>query len=140
MRILLVDDDLDLADAMATILRRDGHDVATAGTGSTALAIARSKQLEAVLLDLSLPDMDGFSIAHVLRDRVIAADTSIIVITGVTPPRLDAADEAGVDLVLSKPVASEHLGGLVEYITKRRHTRLRRLRAGPARRSSPARS
>jgi DNA-binding response OmpR family regulator len=125
MRILLVDDDVELADVMATILRRDGHHVATASNGSAALDIARRSELEAVLLDLSLPDMDGFSIAHVMRDGMIAAEVSIIVITGMKSPRLDDADEAGVDLLLNKPVASEHLGGLVEYITKRRHVRLR---------------
>jgi len=125
MRILLVDDDVELANVMATVLRRDGHDVATANDGSAALAIARTAKLEAVLLDLSLPDTDGFSIAHVLRDGMIAAEVSIIVITGLKSPRLDDADEAGVDLLLNKPVASEHLGGLVEYITKRRHVRLR---------------
>jgi DNA-binding response OmpR family regulator len=125
MRILLVDDDIDLVDVMATLLRHDGHDVATASNASAALAIARNSPLEAVLLDLGLPDMDGYSIAHLLRDGVIAAEASIIVITGMKSPRLDDADEAGVDLLLNKPVAGEQLGGLVEYITRRRHMRLR---------------
>ena len=125
MKILLVDDDIDLANAMAAMLRVDGHDVATANDGSAALRLANTTAPEAVLLDLQLPDMNGFEIAHTFRTGMLADDVSIIVITGTKGAKLENADDAGVDLLLQKPVDSTHLGGLVEYITRRRHTMLR---------------
>jgi two-component system KDP operon response regulator KdpE len=133
MKILLVDDDEDLAYAMASTLRHEGHDVATAPSGGEALRLAQTTAPEAVLLDLQLPDANGFEIAHAMREGLIAQDVSIIVITGTKAPRLDDADEAGVDLLLSKPVESQHLSGLVEYITRRRHDVLRAAKALPPR-------
>jgi DNA-binding response OmpR family regulator len=122
VRILVVDDDLELTDALAAMLRHQGHDVATAGDGTAALSIATASAFESVLLDLGLPDFSGFEIAHRLRAGLLADDASIIVITGTASPELAMADDAGVDLLLSKPVASEHLAGLVEYITRRRRS------------------
>ncbi|HEY1553191.1 MAG TPA: response regulator [Kofleriaceae bacterium] len=122
MRILLVDDDPDLVGAVSAMLRHHGHTVETAADGAAALRLAASRP-EAVLLDLHLPDVDGFEVAQALRAGLLAHEASIIVITG-HKAQLEVADRAGVDLLLEKPVDSQHLGGLVEYITKRRHDML----------------
>jgi DNA-binding response OmpR family regulator len=120
VRILVVDDDRELTDVLAEMLRHQGHEVETAGDGTAALVIAAASHFESVLLDLTLPDFDGFEVAQRLRAGLIDDAASIIVITGTPTRTLETADAAGVDLLLSKPVASEHLAGLVEYITRRR--------------------
>jgi CheY-like chemotaxis protein len=116
VRILVVDDDLELTDVLAAMLRHHGHEVETAGDGTAALVIAAASHFDSVLLDLTLPDFDGFEVAQRLRAGLI--DASIIVITGTPTRTLENADAVGVDLLLDKPVASEHLAGLVEYITR----------------------
>jgi len=125
VRILVVEDDVELALAVATTLRREGHEVSTAGDGASALRLAHRSPPDSVLLDLGLPDTDGYTIARTLRAGIVPTSVSIIVITGSRWGTADA-DAAGVDLVLDKPVAAEHLGGLVEYITHRRHEALKR--------------
>jgi DNA-binding response OmpR family regulator len=121
----VVEDDVDLASIVASTLRREGHDVDTALDGASALRQAHRSPPDSVLLDLGLPDTDGYEVARSLRGGIVPKEVSIIVITG-SKWTLDRADQAGVDFVLVKPVASEHLGGLVEYVTRRRCDALRR--------------
>jgi CheY-like chemotaxis protein len=63
-RILIVDDNVDAASGMSRLLELAGYDVRVAHDGRTALAIAEAHQPEFVLLDIRLPDMDGFKLPH----------------------------------------------------------------------------
>lgn len=120
LRVLVVEDDLDLAHAFADSLRSSGHDVAIATSGGSALAIAQAQPLDAVILDLGLPDVDGIEVARTLRITKPHADFAIIVITGLDVKRLEEADAAGIDLVLAKPVTAAQLGDLISYVWRNR--------------------
>ncbi len=75
-RILLVDDDPLLVDSLGYILRQEGYYVATAASGAEALERAAREEPDLVLLDIALPDGDGFAVA----ERLAEGDDSPIVI------------------------------------------------------------
>lgn len=102
MRVLLVEDDLDLADALSQVLSPRGFQLICCADGLEALGIARRKQFDAILLDLSLPGIDGLEILRRLRDD--ASDIPILVITarGAVDERITGLN-AGADDYISKP-------------------------------------
>ena len=67
MRVLVVDDSVDAADTLAALLAQHGHDVCIAHDGAEALAVAAFSRVEAALLDIDLPGMNGFDLACCLR-------------------------------------------------------------------------
>ncbi len=109
-RILVVDDSVDSAESLAMMLRLSGHEVRTAYNGPSALADAASAPPDAVLLDIGLPDMDGFEIVRRLRQKDGLSQTVIIAVTGYGQ---DAdrrrTKEAGFDYHLVKPIDSAQL-------------------------------
>jgi DNA-binding response OmpR family regulator len=125
LNILLVDDDTDFAELTAESLRDDGHRVSIAKDGASATVLAREIRPEVVLLDLQLPDADGYEVARTLRAS-LPQTTPIIVVTGLRDANL--VDE--VDLMLHKPIPTELFGGLLEYIRRSRQNmaNARRLR------------
>ncbi len=66
-RVLVVDDNTDTADSLAMVLRLEGHTVGTAYGARQALDQAEAFRPDVVLLDIGLPDMDGFEVARRLR-------------------------------------------------------------------------
>ena len=117
MRVLVVEDHAPLAEAFADSIRRNGHLAYVAGTGARAVTMARAHAPHAVVLDLGLPDMDGYDVARTMREQGLAKSSVIVVVTGRL---VDQDDGAGVDLVLQKPVEGDMLAGLIEYLSRRR--------------------
>jgi CheY-like chemotaxis protein len=113
-RILLVEDHADTADSMAMILRLYGHDVVVARDGLTALQIADDNSPDVVLLDIALPNMDGWRVARELRQPSAKKRQLLVAITGYgdKAARLRSY-EAGIDLHLVKPVDGEELQKLL---------------------------
>ncbi|HZX77988.1 ATP-binding protein [Lysobacter sp.] len=106
MRILVVDDRIDCADSMADVLRMHGHQVQTAHDGASALEQAGLLRPHVVLLDLGLPDIDGFEVARRLRQDPGHAAVRLIAISGYGQPGdVQRAREAGFDRHFIKPVA-----------------------------------
>lgn len=102
-RILVVEDDALAADALAFVLRSWGHDVQVARNCERALAAARARPPDAVLLDLHLGDgPDGLEVAYRLRGEKGLHDTRMIAVTGHPPEVEGVAGE--LDGVLVKPV------------------------------------
>jgi two-component system OmpR family response regulator len=100
--ILVVDDEPSIVDAVATSLRYEGYEVRTASTGRDALEVARGGALDLVVLDVMLPDLDGFEVARRLRDEGV--DTPILFVTARTT--LDDKTrgfEVGADDYVTKP-------------------------------------
>jgi PAS domain S-box-containing protein len=104
-KILVVDDNQDAAQGLATLLRLDGYEVLVAHDGAEALAIAERERPALVLLDLGLPGMDGFEVARRLRriDGLEAARLIAVTGYGQAADRLRTA-EAGFEAHLVKPV------------------------------------
>ncbi|MGL4745214.1 MAG: response regulator, partial [Dermatophilaceae bacterium] len=68
-RLLVVEDEPNIRELLATSLRYAGFDVATAATGAEALQVAGEHQPDLCVLDVMLPDMDGFTVTRRLRDQ-----------------------------------------------------------------------
>lgn len=102
MRILVVEDDVDLGDALMRRLRRDGHAVDWAQDGEAANDILSYQTYEVVVLDIELPGMNGFEILRELRLR--GSKTPVLMLTARSniEDRVDALD-VGADDYLSKP-------------------------------------
>ena len=105
LRVLVVDDHEDGAEMLAVALRLDGHDVAVAHDGPTALERCHDCPPELVLLDLHLGGgLDGCEVARRLRHRGLAA-ACLVAVTGLgTAEHRRRAAEAGFDMFLLKPV------------------------------------
>ena len=81
-RILIADDDRDETESLAILLRLKNHTVATAYDGVEALRIAAEFKPQVALLDLSMPELDGYDVAVQLRQQPWAADLKLIAVTG----------------------------------------------------------
>ena len=102
-RILVVDDNADLAQATAQLLSLHGYDVRTAYDGPSALETASDFAPHVCVLDIGLPVMDGYEVARRLRERVL--DLRLIAISGYgRDGDTLRAQEAGFDVHLVKPV------------------------------------
>jgi len=80
-RVLIVDDNRDIADTMAMLLRIHGYDVAVAYDGGSAVSVAKRHDPDVVLLDLMLPDTDGYAVAEALH-RAGLNRASLVALSG----------------------------------------------------------
>jgi CheY-like chemotaxis protein len=87
-KILYVEDHVDTREAISKLLRLAGHEVETAGSGREALACLFARKPDLLLLDLTLPELDGVKIIQVLRLYLRLAGLPIVVLTGVAAGRL----------------------------------------------------
>lgn len=111
-RVLVVDDSVDSAETLAELLRLWGHDVCIAHDGEEALRTAREVRPDVVLLDIGLPDMDGYAVAAQLRAEGLPARL-LVAITGYSELKdRDRMKEAGFDRHLVKPVEPAALQAL----------------------------
>jgi signal transduction histidine kinase len=114
-RILVVDDNFDAAEALAELLRDYGHEVGTAHDGPRALDHARLHRPEIVLLDISMPEMDGFEVAKRMRGDLGLGDALLVALTGYGEDRhRRLAREAGFDQHVTKPVDAARLEELLK--------------------------
>jgi DNA-binding response OmpR family regulator len=125
-RIVVVEDEAELAAAVAARLRSDGHDVQVAGDGPAGVAMVRSAQPDVVVLDLMLPGFDGLEVCRqIQRDRPVP----VIMLTarGSETDRVVGL-EIGADDYLCKPFSMRELAARVRALLRRAE----RLAAQPA--------
>lgn len=112
-RILVVDDNMDSADTSALLLRLEGHDVRAVYDGPQALAMANDFRPAIILLDIGLPEMDGYEVARRLRQMPEHSGVQLIAVSGYSPTEEHArANEGCFDHHLMKPVDMEKLRAL----------------------------
>lgn len=113
-RILIVDDNVDAAEMLSALLRTSGHDVAVAHHARVALEIARDFAPEVALLDLGLPEIDGYELARRLRELETCRGTLLVAVTGYGQPGdRERSRAAGFAHHLVKPVALGTLEALL---------------------------
>jgi signal transduction histidine kinase/CheY-like chemotaxis protein len=112
-RVLVVDDNEDATEMLRAALGDAGHVVAAAGTAADALALTQDFQPEVGVLDIGLPDMDGYALAGLLRQSNPAI--RLIALTGYGQEAdLEAARNAGFDAHCAKPVTTAALLELID--------------------------
>ena len=113
-RILVVDDNLDGADMLATMLNLSGYETRTANDGPNALETAREFAPKVVFLDLGMPGMDGFEVARRMRADKQLSSAVLIALTGWgSADDKRKTKEAGFDYHLTKPVDSSAVYSLL---------------------------
>ncbi len=116
VRVLVVDDYPDNAEGMARLLRRYGHDVDVALDGKTALQRAQAKQPDVVLLDICMPEMNGYEVASQLR-AMFQNKVRLVAITALgSEEDRKRCLEAGFDLYLGKPVDPPEVRNLLREV------------------------
>lgn len=115
-RVLVVDDCAQSARCLAEILNLWGHETRLAYDGVEALDLARAYRPEVILLDITLPRLDGFGVARALRDDPRFLATIVIAMTGHgSEEDRSRAAEAGFDRHLLKPVDLDALEDLLDH-------------------------
>jgi len=113
-RVLVVDDNRDSAETLTLLVRRMGHEVATAYDGLDAVERAASFQPEIVLLDIGLPRLNGYDAARRIRERVPRGAITLIAVTGWGQDQdRRRSKEAGFDFHVVKPVDPDDLETLL---------------------------
>ncbi|MFN7134287.1 MAG: response regulator [Myxococcales bacterium] len=107
--VLVVDDNEDVREVLAQILESDGYDVVTAADGLEALQEVARQQVCVIVLDLSMPRLDGFGFLTRLRGGADQPNAPVVVVSSVEEPNVPLANH-----VLRKPVDVEELMNLVE--------------------------
>jgi len=116
-KVLVVDDNEDSARLLELVLAADGHDARAAYDGTSAVAAAQAFSPDVVLLDLSLPDFDGFEVARRLRAIPALTGVMIVALTGWSDPALvERARGLGFADVLVKPI---DLATLAQLLARR---------------------
>jgi len=103
VRVLVVDDDPVILQLVTLNLELEGHEVLSAATGSEALEVARAERPEVLVLDVMLPEVDGFEVCRILTQD---PETSAIPIVLLSARALQSDVQRGLD------------AGATEYVTK----------------------
>lgn len=109
-RILVVDDNVDAAEMLSMLLQLDGHEVYAVHDGKAALSAAQAHRPDVILLDIGLPELNGYEVAKWLRSHEAFRRTFVIAMTGFGQERdCQQSLESGCDAHLTKPVAPQLL-------------------------------
>jgi CheY-like chemotaxis protein len=121
MRVLVVDDHVDTVQSTALMLSLDGHAVEIATDGIRGIERAASSHPEMALLDLAMPNLDGFELARQIRRLPLQPPPYLVAVTGFArPDDKRRCAEAGFDLHLTKPVAPETFRELASLLDSSR--------------------
>ena len=108
-RILVVDDNADAANSLALVLQLDGHEARTVYSGREAVELVDAFAADVVLLDIGLPEIDGYEVARRIRSRV-TRPVRLVAVSGYgRDDDRRRADHAGFDAYLVKPLVFETL-------------------------------
>lgn len=121
--IISVDDEEDVTDLIAFNLRRENFEVATAADGRTALDLIARRRPNLLLLDLMLPDIDGFAICEILRRKPCTANLPIVILSAWSEPdSRHLGLELGAIDFLKKPFSPRALTQRVKELLTAHHS------------------
>lgn len=119
MRLLVVEDEMDLCSSIAEGLRLDGYEIDTCQDGQEALELCRVESYDLILLDLNLPGLDGMEVLRRLRTEDMETNVLILSARGQIRDKVAGLD-AGANDYLTKPFHFEELEARVRSLTRRR--------------------
>jgi len=106
-KILVIDDDLAITELMSMLLKTHGFDVITTNSGTEGVKLVEEKNPNVVLLDLMMPDMDGWQVSKAIRSF---SNVPILILSAINDPSMVASVlDTGADDFLVKPVPSSVL-------------------------------
>jgi two-component system, sensor histidine kinase len=126
IKVVVADDNRDAADSLAMLLEMNGHEVRVGHAGEEALDIARRMLPHAMILDIGMPDLNGYEVARRARAEAWGAEVLLIAVTGWGQKEdKDRAAAAGFDHHMTKPVDPDVIERLLqEYFSARRESAL----------------
>lgn len=118
VRVLIVEDEANIVESLAFVLRRAGHEVTTAGDGDAALAqLRRLERAEVMILDVMLPLRNGFEVLKAVRADVRLKDVAVIMLTAKAQAHdRQLAEDIGVDAYVTKPFSNRDIVEQVERL------------------------
>ena len=120
-KVLVVDDNVDAAEAIATLLQFSGYEIDVAHDPQSAIEAAARAKPDLVLLDIGLPGMTGYEVAQRMRENSAGRRTKIVALTGYGQEQdNEQAKAAGFSAYLVKPVDADQLTALVNELTDER--------------------
>ncbi len=109
-RILIVDDESDIRQLVTYALAEDGHEVATANNGDGAIAAFEENAPDLVILDIMMPDVDGFDVLRTLEERDLRGGARVLILTARGSERdWKEGYDLGADRYMTKPFDPEDL-------------------------------
>jgi signal transduction histidine kinase/CheY-like chemotaxis protein len=113
-RVLIADDNRDAADSIGLLLQLEGHEVFVAHSGNEAIALGRLHRPDVVILDIGMPDIDGYEVARLARREAWGEHAYLVALTGwgQTDDK-QSARAAGFDRHLTKPAAPDVVSELI---------------------------
>ncbi len=114
-KILVVDDEKDIVEIISELLEGDEYSTIAACDGRKALEIASQEPIDLIILDIKMPDIDGFGVIEALRDIPSLAGIPIVVLTATQMIQeiVDRLRKLGIQICLSKPFEPKDLIGAV---------------------------
>ncbi|WP_454828090.1 hybrid sensor histidine kinase/response regulator [Paraburkholderia xenovorans] len=110
VRLLLVDDNVDALQSLGILMELEGHQVTMCDSGREAVRLIRENLPEVAIIDVGMPDMDGFDVAHAVRSDSGLADVMLVALTGYAAESdKSRALAAGFDYHLTKPLSLDKL-------------------------------
>jgi signal transduction histidine kinase/DNA-binding response OmpR family regulator len=117
LHILLVEDNPDIRETLKDLLELHGHRVEEASDGRAAVDMVLSQRPQVALVDIGLPELDGYKVAELVRASAGGANTRLVALTGYGHPEdRKRALEAGFDAHLVKPVSSDDLSQVLKKL------------------------
>lgn len=114
LHFLVVDDNEDIRDVFQRLVERAGHLVSTAGDGQEAVEILEGESFDVMLLDLTMPRMNGVDVVRWLRARPeVAPEMRVVVISAWAGEHRAVLQELGITTVMQKPLRIQQLTDLI---------------------------
>lgn len=117
-KILLVDDEQDIATVFATVLKQAGYDVMTANSGNSAITTVKTTPFDLILLDQMMPDMEGNDVLQTLKADFATQKIPVAMLTNFSHNELiqEALNRGAVDYILKYQISHEDLVQKVKAI------------------------
>jgi DNA-binding response OmpR family regulator len=122
-KILVVEDEADFLDLLRLYFKQEGFAIATATNGLDAVKKARSLMPDLILLDVMLPELDGFAVCEILRNDSATASIPVVMLTGLCGQMSRCAGiESGATEFVTKPTRPEDIVSKVKDMLQQRAT------------------